>query len=109
MVLSGHLFMDPNSILPQAGTTIFSIMPQIVTVQPNHEVILFDPVCDSYAPAIELNDGICVHTPICHPVLVSIVTGLMTLLTGAPDYYQLPVQSDRLNFAGSGHAGPGEY
>ena len=56
---------DPEqeiTILPGATEGIFCTVTAVV--RPGDEVIVFDPVYDSYEPAVELAGGRCVHIPL---------------------------------------------
>lgn len=53
------------TITPGATEAIFCAVQALV--RPGDEVIVFDPCYDSYAPAVELAGGRCVHVPLSLP------------------------------------------
>lgn len=59
--------VDPETeitVVPGATEGIFCAITALVN--PGDEVIVFDPVYDSYEPAVELAGGRCVHLPLCN-------------------------------------------
>lgn len=66
--LHRNLDCDPDSeitVVPGATEGIFCAVTAVV--RPGDEVIVFDPVYDSYEPAIELAGGRAVHLPLLAP------------------------------------------
>ena len=62
---------DPETeitVVPGATEGIFCAV--MASVRPGDEVIIFDPVYDSYEPAIELAGGRAVHLPLTAPPIV---------------------------------------
>lgn len=53
------------TITPGATVAIYCALTAIV--QPGDEVVVFDPAYDSYAPAVTLSGGRCVHLPLRAP------------------------------------------
>jgi methionine aminotransferase len=56
---------DEVTIVPGATEGIFCAV--MAVVRPGDEVLVFDPVYDSYEPAVELAGGRCVHIPLTSP------------------------------------------
>ena len=79
--LYGHHYDPANEITITAGATQAIHTALSIVVHPGDEVILFEPVYDSYEPVIRLNGGTPVYATLCPPDYRPDMSQLSSLLT----------------------------